>query len=114
MLLFINTFYKINFGSINLKTELGQQATLFRVGREIRKHMIRALWILQNTVIKEKNLWVRNLFSFHIKKKKKSVEMYVVWLSPSDRGGFTGMSRECQDISWFSSTSGSPVHNTQQ
>ena len=41
---------------------------------------------------------------------KKSVRMYVVWLSPSGHGGFTGISR---DMCWLSSTSGSPVHNTQ-
>ena len=45
---------------------------------------------------------------------KKSVGMYVVWLSPSGRGGFTGISRECRDMSWLSSTSGSSVSNTQQ
>ena len=45
---------------------------------------------------------------------KKSVGMYVVWLSPSRCSGFTGISRECRDMSWLSSTSGSPVHNTQQ
>ena len=65
MLLFISTFCKINFGSINLITELGQQATLLMVEREIRKHRLRALWILQNNVIKGENLWVRNLFSFY-------------------------------------------------
>ena len=65
MLLFISTFCKINFGPINLNTELGQQATLLMVGREIRKPMLRALWILQNNVIKGKNLWVRNLFSLY-------------------------------------------------
>ena len=59
------TFCKINFGSINLNTELGQQATLLMVGREIRKQMLRALWSLQNNVIKGENLWVRNLFSFY-------------------------------------------------
>ena len=58
MVLFISTFCKINFGSINLNTELGQQATFLMVGREIRKHRLRALWI------KGKNMWVRNLFSF--------------------------------------------------
>ena len=46
--------------------------------------------------------------------EKISVGMYVVWLSPLGRGGFTGISRECQDMSWLSSTSGSPAHNTQQ
>ena len=30
------------------------------------------------------------------------------------RGGFTGISRECRDMSWLSSTSGSPARNTQQ
>ena len=54
MLLFISTFCKINFGSVNLNTELVQQATLLMVGREIRKHMLGALWILQNNVIKGK------------------------------------------------------------
>ena len=48
VLLFISTFCKIHFGSISLITELGQQATLLMVGREIRKHMLRALWILKN------------------------------------------------------------------
>ena len=65
MLLFISTFCKINFCSINLNMELGQQATLLMAGREIRKYMLRALWILQNNVIIGKNLWVRNLFSFY-------------------------------------------------
>ena len=48
MLLFISTFCKINFGSTNLNTELGQQATLLLVGRKIKKHMLRAFKILQN------------------------------------------------------------------
>ena len=65
MLLFISTFCKINFGSINLNTKLSQQATLLMVGREIRKRMLRTLWILQNNVIKGENLKVRNLFSFY-------------------------------------------------
>ena len=46
MLVFVSTFCKINFSSINLNTELGQQATLLTVGREIRQYMLRALWIL--------------------------------------------------------------------
>ena len=46
--------------------------------------------------------------------KKKSVGMYVVWLSSAGRGGFTGISREYRDMSWLSSTSVSPAHNTQQ
>ena len=46
--------------------------------------------------------------------KKKSARMYVVWLSPSGHGGFTGISRECRDMSWLSSISGSAAHNTQQ
>ena len=65
MLLFISTFCKINFGSTSLNTEFGQQATPLMVGKEIRKHLLRAIWILQNNVIKGKNLWVRNLFSFY-------------------------------------------------
>ena len=36
--------------------------------------------------------------------------MYVVWLSPGGRGGFTGISRVCRDMSWLSSTSGSSRH----
>ena len=35
------------------------------VEREIGKHMLRALWSLQNNVIKGKNLCVRNMFSFY-------------------------------------------------
>ena len=42
--------------------------------------------------------------------RKKSIGMYTVWLSPSDRGGFTGIPRECRDVYWLSSTSGSPCH----
>ena len=45
---------------------------------------------------------------------KQSVGIYVVWLSPSGRSGFTGISRECRDMSWLVSTSGSPSHYTQQ
>ena len=44
----------------------------------------------------------------------KSVGMYVVWLSPSGLGGFTGISRGCRHMFWLFSTSGSPAHNTQQ
>ena len=47
MLLFITTFCKINFSSVSLNTELGQQASLLKVGR--------ALWILKNNVIKGEN-----------------------------------------------------------
>ena len=54
MFLFISTFCEISFSSVNLNTELGQQATLLMVGREIRKRMVGALWILQNNVIKGK------------------------------------------------------------
>ena len=46
--------------------------------------------------------------------KKNSMGMYLVWLSASSHVGFTGISWECRDMSWFSSTSGSPAHNTQQ
>ena len=53
MLLFISTFCKINFGSVDLNTEFGQQAILLMVGMEIKKHMLRALWILQNIVGQE-------------------------------------------------------------
>ena len=52
LLLFSRTFCKINFDSLILNTELGQQATLLMMGREIRKHMLRAFLILQNNVIK--------------------------------------------------------------
>ena len=38
MLLFISTFCKINFSSINLDTELGQQATILIVGRNKETH----------------------------------------------------------------------------
>ena len=61
MLLFISTFCKINYRSISLNTELGQQAILLMVGIETWKHILGALRILQNNVI----LWIRNLFSFY-------------------------------------------------
>ena len=56
----------------------------------------------------------QNIYMEKKKKKEKNVGMYVVWLSPSGRDGFAGISRECRDMSWLSATSGSPVHNTQQ
>ena len=43
------------------------------------------------------------------KTQKQSVGMYVVWMSPSDPGGFTGIYPR-YDLTWFSSTFDSPCH----
>ena len=52
--------------------------------------------------------------SVRVRDQPRIKYLYVVWLSPSGRGSFTGIFRECRDMSLLSSTSGSPAHNTQQ
>ena len=64
MYLFISTLCKINFCLISLDTGLGHYATFLMAGREIRKCMLRALWILQNNVMIGKILWGSLSFSF--------------------------------------------------
>ena len=43
------------------------------------------------------------------KKKKKNQRNVCCLAAPSVHGGFTGISLECRDMSWLSSTSDSPT-----